>query len=1070
MDAAPMPWIPAPGGPPSLAALLRSGPLGARRVVGSCLGPYVVEGELGRGGMGVVYRARHQPTGRAVALKVLLAASGASERQRRRFSREALLGDAHGGEGVVQTLDAGEVDGLLFIALELVEGGSLGEALARGIERERFLAWFTALCRTLARAHARGLVHRDLKPDNVLLRASDGAPLLSDFGLARDLAESSSLTKTGAAVGTPAYMAPEQIRGDPPTPAFDVYALGTILYEGLTGRVPIEAPNIALRYAAILSRPPEPPSTVAPDVPPWLDAVCLRALAADPAARYPDAGALLAALEAGAGVGARSRAWLIVGASAAAAALALALVVATALRGAPREDGAPSAPSPPAPSEARADPAALEEERALARLAQVLLLEDDRARYERACAVLPLLPATSPARAPLQALVDDLRPWRRRELAGELPPLHAMRGAFAWDARRGRLLLFGGGYGLRPDGVVNDLRAFDGASWAHLDPPIRPEPRFGHAAAYDVARDRLVLAWGNDLRWRPLSDQWEWDGEAWHLVRDGPGPKRRAWHSLSYDPARQVVVLFAGRHEDENFDDLWEWDGKVWTERTPAERPAPRHAHGAVCEPSGRLLVFGGLGEGKFHGDTWAWDGERWARVAKKGPSARSGMGLVHDGTRALLFGGIRDERVYDDTWVFEGERWVRRHPLVKPPARAWHALGWDPARQVAVLVGGWDGERSLPLTEVWEYGPGLDPRAPPEQRSGPLDPEERALAELGRVLLLDEPQARYEAARALVEGAPTHPARAVVDELRPWRRVELKGPAPAARDGAAWAFGGERLLLFGGWTGRDDGLLNDTWSYDGRGWTSHPATIVPHVRYAHAGAWDPARGRLVVFAGNDHTHGRLIDLWEWDGAGWAIASQGDRGEPRAQPRAWHAMVYDAARERVVLFGGFARGEELGDLWAWDGRLWTELTVPGGPSARSGHAMAYDPVGRRVLVFGGWDGQRLLNDLWAWDGEGWSELAAGAGEPRPPTRNAAAVAHDGERLLVYGGAAERGELGDTWVFEGGRWRERQPITSPGKLAWHGVAWDARRGAFVLYGGSRRAKKKKTERPGEVWEY
>src|SRR5690606_35728964 len=98
-----------------------------------------------------------------------------------------------------------------------------------------------------------------------------------------------------------------------------------------------------------------------------------------------------------------------------------------------------------------------------------------------------------------------------------------------------------------------------------------------------------------------------------------------------------------------------------------------------------------GLGDGKFHGDTWAWVGERWTRVAKKGPSARSGMGLVHDGRRALLFGGIREERVYDDTWAFEGERWVRRHPLVKPQARAWHALGGDPARQVAVLVGGWD-------------------------------------------------------------------------------------------------------------------------------------------------------------------------------------------------------------------------------------------------------------------------------------------------------------------------------------------------------------------------------------------
>ena len=204
---------------------------------------YEVEEELGRGGVGVVYRARHLRLDRTVALKMLLAGPYARPEERERFLREAqaLAGLRH--PNIVQVHDFGELGGLPYFAMEYVEGGSLAQRLAGTPLPPREAAALAAtLAEAVEAAHRSGIVHRDLKPANVLLTDA-GTPKIGDFGLARRLDGGPGATLTGTALGTPSYMAPEQARGQARAigPAVDVYALGAILYELLTGRPPFRA-------------------------------------------------------------------------------------------------------------------------------------------------------------------------------------------------------------------------------------------------------------------------------------------------------------------------------------------------------------------------------------------------------------------------------------------------------------------------------------------------------------------------------------------------------------------------------------------------------------------------------------------------------------------------------------------------------------------------------------------------------------------------------------------------------------------------------------------------------------
>jgi serine/threonine protein kinase len=224
------------------------------------LGEYELLGELGRGGMGVVYKARHRTLNRVVALKMILSAAhvGADGRARFRDEAEAIARLRH--PNIVQIYDIGELGGDDFFSLEFCPGGSLARKLhGKPLPPGDAAATVEAVSRAVQAAHDAGIVHRDLKPGNILLDA-DGVPKVTDFGLAKKLDDSSGKTRTGAVMGTPSYMAPEQAEGKKDVgPPADVYALGAILYECLTGRPPFQAATSFDTIVQVVSDEPVPP-------------------------------------------------------------------------------------------------------------------------------------------------------------------------------------------------------------------------------------------------------------------------------------------------------------------------------------------------------------------------------------------------------------------------------------------------------------------------------------------------------------------------------------------------------------------------------------------------------------------------------------------------------------------------------------------------------------------------------------------------------------------------------------------------------------------------------------------
>jgi serine/threonine protein kinase/WD40 repeat protein len=299
---------------------------GAGAVPGYPRGPapsvpgYEILGELGRGGMGVVYKARHLALNRVVALKVLLAGSHASAEDQLRFRTEAEAVAQLRHPGIVQVYDYGSPDGVPYLALEYCDGGSLAVRMRGQPQPPREAARLVeAVARGVQAAHEHGIIHRDLKPGNILLQGvrSQGAgvskdkdrdpsaltpdscpltpvPKIADFGLAKWLANDRGLTQSGTTMGTPSYIAPEQARGqgDKVGVRTDVYALGTILYELLTGRAPFHGDLPAATLMQVLAKEAVPVRRLQPGVPRDLETICLKCLEKEPSRRYASAAAL----------------------------------------------------------------------------------------------------------------------------------------------------------------------------------------------------------------------------------------------------------------------------------------------------------------------------------------------------------------------------------------------------------------------------------------------------------------------------------------------------------------------------------------------------------------------------------------------------------------------------------------------------------------------------------------------------------------------------------------------------------------------------------------------------------
>ncbi|MCO5171355.1 MAG: SUMF1/EgtB/PvdO family nonheme iron enzyme [Planctomycetes bacterium] len=1004
-----------PPGSPARPASGRRGPIDGR---------YEVQGELGRGAMGVVYRARDVVSGREVALKLLLEPEQGPRTER--FLREGQLTAALRHPGIVRIHSTGVVDGLPYLAYELVEGARTLDAVLPGLDRRRRVELLRDVARALGHAHAQGIVHRDVKPANVLV-GPDGRPRVADFGLALDRRGAlERLTRTGMMVGTPLTMAPEQFAGerDRIGPATDVWALGVMLYAALTDELPFDGGTLVELGAAIARGRPRRPTLLDPTISPDLEAVCMVALQRDPRDRYASGDRLADDLDrvlAGEPALARRadapsvvwrralrRApWL--------AAPAAALVVLAAAALLTRRPAAPALPPADAPD--RAPPtltvtsplpgATTLDERVVIRGA----VHDDASpwvdvtvswpggertlRVERGEALellVPLAPGESVLRLHAVDAAGNAAPaqvvYVTRERRGPPAPPHLRPvggGEFVNERDGSRLVwvppaeLFMGAVTDKADEqpvhqVALTRGVFVGkheVTWAQYERFCReagaalPSPVITHMGVFKAGPDHPVF----NVSWEEADAYCRWAGlrlptEAeWELAARGADGRMVPWGGEADGGApRANTGRWSTRLEGKDARDPT--DGWPYT--------SPVGAFPAGASPFGCLDLAGNVWEwvADWHGP---YSGER--QVDPTGPPT---------GTRGVVRGG---------SW-FHAANSARasNRRAVAPDARA-HDVGFRVACSPDAAAA------PPPPGAAWTR---LDGPAAPARAYGAL---------------------AHDEARAETVWFGGHDGRARRDDTwvrdgRGWRARDPAARPPARADHAmAFHAGSGQVLLVGGQDGGPP--LDDAWTWDGITWRQVAGG--PPARSHHALAGLPDRGVVVLFGG---TAGRvsLGDTWEWDGEAWRACLVAGPA-----PRRAHAMAFDAARRAAVLFGGQGADGLLRDTWAWDGRAWRAVAADPAPSPRRGHAMAFDPARGAVLLFGGWDGRRHMDDLWAWDGARWALLAASG----PGPRKAAGLVHEParRRVLLFGGVQRlRSEvdpltgikgpyLGDAWALE-----------------------------------------------------
>jgi len=573
----------------------------------------------------------------------------------------------------------------------------------------------------------------------------------------------------------------------------------------------------------------------------------------------------------------------------------------------------------------------------------------------------------------------------------------------AYDAGRGRVVLFGGIGG--DDNIgLDDTWEWDGTGWIPGAPPRQGPGPVHRPLVYDAARGRVVMLGG----YRGIGsspDAWVWNGAAWTELLRPPAAVARTGHALAYDARRRAIVLFGGARRGQLLGDTWTWSGAGWNQ-APADAggPSPRSGHAMAYDPVRDRVVLVGGTDGARHEifDTWEWDGRRWAPIELAGalPSPRTGHTLAfHAGSRrVVLFGGSHDDTRLGDTWTWNGQRWMAASPATveMPPARAYHGMAYDAARDRIVVFGGFNPQvPGRKLGDTWEW------------------------------------------------------------DGRSWTRALPATAAPPPRATPAMVFDARRgrAVLVGGGDDRDE--ADGTWEHDGTRWSLVPAAgYTPRARTGHAVAYDAARGQVVLFGGFSWSAPvpALGDTWLWDGHTWSGVQS--PGPPR---RHRHAMAYDPARGRVVLFGGTDdRGDVLQDTWEWDGVQWTPMPLAGDPPAPGRHpTMAFDPMLGRVVLFGGTD-DTLGTDRWAWDGAAWKRLSASG--PTGQSRDVATVRDDARaRFFLYGDISDDGysdaSFDRLWELDGDHWlplvvRDEAPVARNPALVY-----DPLHHHVLLFGGN-----------------
>jgi hypothetical protein len=456
--------------------------------------------------------------------------------------------------------------------------------------------------------------------------------------------------------------------------------------------------------------------------------------------------------------------------------------------------------------------------------------------------------------------------WTRATPAASPSPQVRTGHAMAYDAMRGRIVLFGGGSDPTGTGMplmLDDTWTWDGTSWTRMTPTNAPDPRGGHAIAYDAAHGSVVMFGGGLQDNTTANDTWTWDGTNWKLAFPTNVPPGRSSHSMAYDAAHGRVVMFGGFSGSNGvLSDTWIWDGTNWTAGSPVHVPGPRYFHGLAEDPAkGQVILYGGNNTaGPRYDDTWSWNGTDWTlQNPTTTPGGLVEFQIAYDAATSsvVVFGGMGgpDALITSDTWEWNGTNWVNAGGSA-PNHRVMEAMAYDDAHDEVVLFGGTD-ERGIPYDDTWTW-------------NGTM-----------------------------------------------WRE-HAPSASPSARGQSAMVFDAARqeVVLFGG-SDSGSNVMSDTWTWDGTTWKAAAPPTSPPGRFAHAMAYDAAHARTVLFGGVSPV-GILNDTWTWDGTTWtqAMAFAAPLGH------VGYAMAYDATRKEVVLFG--ALNEMLDDTWTWTARRGTK--------------------------------------------------------------------------------------------------------------------------------------------------
>ncbi len=926
----------------------------AELAIGSEFAGYRIEAIAARGGMGVVYRAIQVGLTRTVALKLVAPVFARDASFRDRFRREWMIAASIDHPNVIPVYEAGDEDGVLYIAMRWVEGTNLRETIDGGPPEPAHAARLVYQTgNALDAAHERDLIHRDVKPANILITGQDHV-YLSDFGLTKHASSVSGLTRAGQWVGTVDYTAPEQIEGAAVSPRTDVYSLGCVLFEALTGRSPYKRENELATLWAHMYTPPPSVREYSPDIPAAFDEVVQRAMAKDPAERYASAGELGRAAQAAAGAappardkppsglpparlwpGRPGRRVLLGGAGV--LLLIGALVAVVSLTGSDKKgsDRATPASSPPL----------------------------------RAASTWRTLPAMPTARQNMAGTVLDGTVWvvgglgdgstGSRRVEGYDPVINAWKAAPNLPVRlhhemvvtyKGELVVMGGWI---PEGsdqsAVESDRVFalrDG-KWAQL-PSLR-RPRVAGAAA--VVGDRIVVA-GGQAAGKLIDTTEVFDGKQWSSAANIPTPRE---HTAAVSDGDYVYVV-GGRalSPDKNSAALERYD------------PATDRWQRLPDMPTAR----GGLGVGAADGHLFAVGGE--------------------SPTRAL--GAVESYNVARKAWSSAPPMRTARHGLVVATiGHSLFALGGAPHPGHASAVRTAEVTSLVPAGRAgagnaggaWRRLPPM-PTARQNMAGAVLDGTIWVVGGLGAGSIASRRVEGYDPVINGWKSAPSLPVR-----LHHEMVVTYK----------------EEVVVIGGWIpeGSDQSARESNRVFalrDGR-WTQLPSLSRPRV----AGAAAVVGDRIVVTGGQ--AGGKLVDTTEvFDGKHWTSAAS------IPTPREHTAAVSDGHYVYVVGGRALSPDKNSAALERYDPNADRWQQLPDMPTARGGLGAAI--VGGHLFAVGGETSTRALGAVESYDiaRKAWSSA------PRMRTpRHGIAVAAVGRSLYALGGAPHPGHASATGTAE-----------------------------------------------------